>query len=302
MLNLYQVSTFVTVVSEGSMTAAADKLYLTQPAVSQQIRNLEDELGVELLVRGVRQVKATPQGEILYEYAKRIIQLANQAEVSIKSIGSELKGTLKLGTLNSIGLHIMSPIVGRLLRHNPDFRVRLDYHSGSELMNQFKKNQYDVVILPKVEEEFGESASGLGESKLLAREEMWFVGNSKDFDLPKELELSQISTLPYVRMVEEYPGFEAKFNAAMGSHVDDLKVVFESSNVGTIKRVIESGLGCGFLPAHAIKKQVRSGRLNRIYIRDFDYKLDLIFYYKSGANSANLAETLFNLISHQEKL
>ena len=66
MLNLYQLQTFVTVVSEGSMTAAADKLYLTQPAVSQQIRALEEELGVELLVRGVRQIKATPQGEILF--------------------------------------------------------------------------------------------------------------------------------------------------------------------------------------------------------------------------------------------
>ena len=57
MLNLYQLTTFVTVISEGSMTAAADKLFLTQPAVSQQIRNLEEELGVELLVRGVRQIK-----------------------------------------------------------------------------------------------------------------------------------------------------------------------------------------------------------------------------------------------------
>ena len=59
MKNLYQLQTFVTVIAEGSMTAAADKLYLTQPAVSQQIRNLEDDLGVELLVRGVRQIKAT---------------------------------------------------------------------------------------------------------------------------------------------------------------------------------------------------------------------------------------------------
>ncbi len=72
MLNLQQLSTFVTVISEGSMTAAADKLFLTQPAVSQQIRNLEEELGVDLLVRGVRQIKSTPQGEVLYEHAKRI--------------------------------------------------------------------------------------------------------------------------------------------------------------------------------------------------------------------------------------
>ena len=103
MLNLHQLSTFVTVIGEGSMTAAADKLYLTQPAVSQQIRNLEDEVGVELLVRGVRQIKATPQGEVLYEHAKRLLQQVQKAEIAVKSMGAELKGHARIGTMNSIG-------------------------------------------------------------------------------------------------------------------------------------------------------------------------------------------------------
>ena len=63
-MNLQQLTTFCKVLSEGSMTAAAEKLFLTQPAVSQQIRALEDEMGVSLLVRGVRQVKPTMQGQL----------------------------------------------------------------------------------------------------------------------------------------------------------------------------------------------------------------------------------------------
>ena len=88
MFNLYQLTTFVTVISEGSMTAAADKLYLTQPAVSQQIRNLEEDLGVNLLVRGVRQIKPTLQGQLLYDYAKKILQAVQQAEISIKALST----------------------------------------------------------------------------------------------------------------------------------------------------------------------------------------------------------------------
>ena len=91
-MNLQQLTTFCTVLSEGSMTAAADKLYLTQPAVSQQIRNLEDELGVELLERGVRRVKATLQGQLLYDYAKRILNLTQQAEVAIQTMSQEVAG------------------------------------------------------------------------------------------------------------------------------------------------------------------------------------------------------------------
>ncbi|MEK7357756.1 MAG: LysR family transcriptional regulator, partial [Bdellovibrionota bacterium] len=68
-MNLQQLVTFSTVISEGSMTAAAEKLYLTQPAVSQQIRNLEDELGVGRLDRGSRHAKPTVQGQMLYDYA-----------------------------------------------------------------------------------------------------------------------------------------------------------------------------------------------------------------------------------------
>ena len=119
MLNLYQIQSFVTVISEGSMTGAADKLFLTQPAISQQIRNLEDDLGVELLVRGVRQIKPTLQGEVLYDYAKKILQMAQQAEIAVRAMGAELKGQLRVGTLNSIGVHLMSSIVARLLKHNP---------------------------------------------------------------------------------------------------------------------------------------------------------------------------------------
>src|SRR6185312_17465955 len=121
--NLQQLTTFCTVLSEGSMTAAAEKLFLTQPAVSQQIRNLEEEMRVDLLVRGVRQVKPTLQGQLLYDYAKRILHLTQQAEVAIQTISQEMVGDLRLGTLNSIGLYLISPIVGLFLKHNSKLRL-----------------------------------------------------------------------------------------------------------------------------------------------------------------------------------
>ena len=98
-MNLQQLITFSTVISEGSMTAAAEKLYLTQPAVSQQIRNLEDEMGVGLLDRGSRHAKPTMHGQLLYDYAKRIIALTQQAQVAIQTMGEGVKGKLRLGTL-----------------------------------------------------------------------------------------------------------------------------------------------------------------------------------------------------------
>lgn len=282
------------------MTAAADKLYLTQPAVSQQIRNLEEDLGVELLVRGVRQIKATPQGEVLFEYAKKIINLTQQAEIAIKSIGNQMKGQLRIGTLNSLGLHLMSPIVGRLMRHNPDLSLKLDYASGEDLIKGYKKGLYDVLILPEVKAEFFTELEG-SEQKFLLKEEMWLVGSSKDEKMPQQITFKDVGMFSLVSFTEEFPGFNKIINDKVQALGIKVSSIFESANVGTLKRVIEAGLGWGFLPASSIKKQVRSGRLNRVYIKDFHYETDLMFYFKKNSEMKPLVEVFYQTMAQQEK-
>ena len=301
MLNFHHLTTFVAVISEGSMTAAADKLFLTQPAVSQQIRNLEEELGVELLVRGVRQIKPSPQGEILYEHARKILQQVHTAEVAIKSIGAELRGVIKIGTLSSIGLHLMSPIIGRLMRHNPDLQVRVDYHHGDELFKNFKKGALDILILPDSKEEFGLEMDPAVEEKFLTKEEMWLVGSGKETDMPAQISLAHLSDHPFVNFVEEYPGFNKILTEKMQTLKVETHSIFESSNVGTLKRVIETGLGWGFLPAHSIRKQVRSGRLLRVHMSDFQYEVNMMFYFKKSSAIRPLIETFYQAIAQQDK-
>lgn len=300
MKNLYQLTTFVTVISEGSMTAAADKLFLTQPAVSQQIRNLEEDLGVELLVRGVRQIKPTPQGEVLFEHAKKILQLVQQAEIAIKSLGAELKGQLRIGTLNSIGLQIMSPIVGRLMRHNPELMLRIEYAPGEELIRLFKKSQLDVLILPEVQVEFGVELDS-SEKKFILKEEMWLVGSGKDANLPPQIALKELGKFPLVNFTDEFPGFNKTLRDKMAASGTVAASIFESSNVGTLKRVIEAGLGWGFLPAHSVKKQVRSGRLTRTHVKDLHYEIDLIYYYKKNSEIKSLIEIFYQTLVQQDK-
>lgn len=296
MLNLSQLQTFVMVVSEGSMTAAADKLFLTQPAVSQQMKNLEDELGVELIVRGSKQIKTTAQGEVLYEHAKKILSLSQQAEIAIKSVGAQLKGQLRIGTLNSIGLHLMSPIVSRLLKFNPDFKIKVEYAKGEDLIASFEKNELDVVVLPEVNLNYGKVFKDTTSQKLLT-EEIWLVGSGKDEFYPSVVTLAEIRKIPYVHFSHEFPDFDRILNDKQGQ----FPAVFESSNVGTLKRVIESGLGIGFLPAHSVKKQIRGGRLNKIQVTDFNYKIDFIYYFKTQTSASKTAEIFFQALTGDQE-
>ena len=296
MLNLSQLQTFVMVAAEGSMTAAADKLFLTQPAVSQQMKNMEDDLGVELIVRGSKQIKMTAQGEILYEHAKKILSLAQTAEVSIKSIGAKLHGELRIGTLNSIGLHLMSPVVSRLLKFNPDFKIKVDYAKGEDLVRDYKNNKLDVLVLPEVEKHFKSSLPD-ARSQTLFQEEMWLVGSGKDEFYPSTIKLDEIKKIPYVHFSDEFPDFDRLLTERLGT----LQSVFESSNVGTLKRVIEYGLGIGFLPSHSIKKQVRSGRLNHIRITDFEYKMAFQYYYRATGKTSETADILFQALTGDQE-
>jgi DNA-binding transcriptional LysR family regulator len=75
--------------------------------------------------------------------------------------------------------------------------------------------------------------------------------------------------------------------------------VFETDNVGTLKRVIESGLGWGFLPSHAIRKQVRAGRMVQIQVEDLKYMTNINLYFRRDTNSAELTDTFYKALQQQ---
>lgn len=280
------------------MTAAAEKLFLTQPAVSQQIRNLEEEMKAELLVRGVRQVKATLQGQILFDYAKRILHLTQQAQVAIQTMSQEVSGHLRLGTVNSIGLYLVSPIIGMFLKHNSKLQIKLVYGTGEKIVSDMRNNLLDVVILPDLKTEYGIEFQDF-EKKFLFRDEMWLVGSGRDTTLPTSIEFKQFNTKPVIAFTDRYPGFRQAIERKIQELKIELNPVFETDNVGTLKRVIESGLGWGFLPSHSIRKQVRAGRMTQVQVDDLKYMINVNMYSRKDARNAEMYEVFYRALQQQ---
>jgi len=297
-MNLQQLVTFSTVISEGSMTAAAEKLYLTQPAVSQQIRNLEEELGVGLLDRGSRHAKPTVQGQMLYDYAKRIIALTQQAQVAIQTMGEGVKGSLRIGTLNSLGLQLISPAIGGFMKHNPKISISLIYNDGAEVLRALQRGDLDVAILPDVSAEWGKDSDEF-DARPLLKDEMWLVASGRDAGVPEEATVLDLAARPYMRLTERYEGFERKLKEALDAKGVKLKPAFETNNVGTLKRVIESGLGWGFLPAHSIRKQVRMGRLTVVDIRDVQHSTSVYYYSRKDRETEQAVEVFYRALKQQ---
>lgn len=297
-MNHQQLVTFCTVLGEGSMTAAAEKLYLTQPAVSQQIRNLEDELGVNLLERGVRKVKPTLQGQLLYDYAKKILHLTQQAEVALHTMSQELSGNLTIATQNSIGLFLISPIVGMFLKHNSRLNLKLVYGTPDSVVEQMKTGEVDMAILPDLESEFGVKVDQY-ESKFLLKDDMWLVGTGKDPSIPKTISMEEFTKRPIVYYSEMYSGFKKSLEKKLMENNASFMPVFEADNVGTLKRVIESGLGWGFLPSFSIKKQVRTARMSHIVVEDLKFSVNINLYSKKTEEVRKMADVFYRALYQQ---
>ena len=112
---------FATSAREGSMTKAAEKLHVTQPTLSKQIKELEEELGQKLFIRGNYNIHLTPEGEILYKRALDILEMADQTTAEFASMNQFNGGDLYLGCAESDGISLLAKTAGQLLKNMPIF-------------------------------------------------------------------------------------------------------------------------------------------------------------------------------------
>lgn len=300
-MDFQNLQTFCTVISEGSMTAAASKLSITQPAVSQQIRQLEKDFGVKLLSRNARKVKPTVQGQIFYETSNRILNLIQKTRNSIQAISLNLSGEqINVSTVNSIGLHLVSPIIGNFLRLNRKMQLTLLYGTGEDVIQRMQKGDTDVVIMPDLRQEYGRDFPQY-KKLLLFKDSIYFIGSGKDQNLPKTLAFKDIGKLRLIQVENHYLAFQNLFQKKARENNLSIEPSFQCDNVGTVKRAIESGLGCGFLPAHSIHKQIRLGRLKIIELQGFNYSVNVNFYYKPNEKKDKIIEILRLLIQQQSQ-
>ncbi len=149
-LNLNQLQTFVQVVATGSFSAAADRLGLSQPAVSLQIRQLERRLGLKLLERLGRSLKPTAAGAILLDHAERIQGSVDQALQALASHGETITGRVAIGTGATACIHLLPPLLGQLRQRFPQLDVRVSTGNTLDVLRAVEDNRLDLglVTLP----------------------------------------------------------------------------------------------------------------------------------------------------------
>lgn len=138
---------FVTVADEGSISAAARKLYMSQPPLSTQLRLLEEEVGCPLLARGARSVELTEAGKRLYARARTLLELEQTAREEARACGLPQGGTVRLGVVSSVAGTLLPRWLGGFLTENPDVQVRLVEADTFGLLARLREGHLQAAIL-----------------------------------------------------------------------------------------------------------------------------------------------------------
>ncbi len=304
---LDQLRILKAIAAEGSFKRAADSLYVSQPAVSLQVQNLERQLDVPLFDRGGRRAQLTEAGHLLLSYGEKILTLCQETCRALEDLQNLQGGTLIIGASQTTGTYLLPRMIGMFRQKYPDVAVQLHVHSTRRTSWSVANGQIDLAIIggeisPELQDSLeiipyaeDELALILPVTHPLAKEDVV----QKD-DLYK-LQFIALDSQSTIRKVID------QVLTRCGIETRRLRIEMELNSIEAIKNAVQSGLGAAFVSISAIEKELQMGVLRRAKINDVVVKRTLSVIinpnrYRSKAAEAFCQEVLPKCATYTNQL
>lgn len=254
MVNLEFYRVFYTVAKCGSLTKAAGKLYISQPAVSQSIKTLEGQLGVRLFNRTHGGMELTEAGSMIYDKVEKALNLLDGAENSVAELNSAAVGTIKIGATDSIFSHILSEPIALFNEKYPSVKLELVSSTSPETVDLLKSGSCDVAFINLPLEDEG--------VKLIRTVENLsdvFVAGKKFLPLRgKSIHIKELADYPLL-MIEENTVARRTLSAFTGALGVNLEPDIEVANWDFMLKLVLKGMGIGCIPREYCADYLASG-------------------------------------------
>lgn len=275
-MHIETLKVFCDIIESGSFSYAASQNFVTQSAVSQQVRSLEEKYDCRLIERGRAGVKPTPAGQILYTASKEIVRRFMELENRLREIGSVIAGSIRVGTVYSVGLHELPPYLTEFLRNYPAVNVHLEYLRSNKIYEDLIEGKIDlgVVAYPAKRSQIVSIAFRHDELVLVV---------PPDSALPKHGKIS-VGAL----VGQKFVGYERDIATRKASdrilreYGVKPNYALEFDNIETIKRAVEIGLGCAIVPRLTVENEVTRGTLRLLEFSEGTFTRPLAIIYKRG--------------------
>ncbi|MGC8854398.1 MAG: LysR family transcriptional regulator [Halothiobacillaceae bacterium] len=267
-----RLKVFYTVARLLSFTKAAESLHMTQPAVTFQVRQLEEHFDTRLFDRTHNRVTLTDVGQVVYEVAERIFELYDEMERRVREMTGEMGGSLNIGASMTIAENMLPSLLGQFKKKHPDLNVRLKVGNTESIVSMVEHNVIDLAIV-----------EGTVSNKNLlvehCRSDELVVIMPPDHPLAKHKSLTVDQLMPYQFICrEEGSGTrEAILNyLSEQGYPDGWTVCMELGSPEAIKGAVEAGMGLSVMSKVGITKELNLGMLTAVpldppLLRDFAF-------------------------------
>lgn len=253
MLSLYKLEIFDAVVQAGSFSGAAQRMYLTQSAVSQHMHSLEASLDARLFTRGRRGVRLTPAGETLYQYTRCILRLLTEAQRAVSGADHPANGQLRIGATPGAGLYMLPEWVQTFRSQSPGFSVTLTTDVTARIASGLLNRALDIGF---VEGEI-EADRRLRRQELDAIEQFVVVGREHPWYTLHDVRIEQLSGQPFITRPPDSQ-MRVWLDRILAQHQVVPEIVAEFDNPEAIKQAVISGMGITILPAYAFRRELET--------------------------------------------
>jgi DNA-binding transcriptional LysR family regulator len=249
-----RLQVFHTVARLLSFTKAAETLHMTQPAVTFQVRQLEDYFNTRLFDRTHNRISLTQAGERVYEYSERILDLYGEMDNSVRELTGEISGVLMLGASTTIAEYMLPEMLGVFKKKYPSLVVRLKVGNTDGVVQMIENNVIDLGIVeaPVLNKKLQVELCRNDELVLVVPPKHPLAGKTA-------VSLKEIVEYPYIWR-EEGSGTREVIRDQLehaGINPDDLDVVMELGSLEAVKGAVEAGIGMTILSQSSIQKELR---------------------------------------------
>jgi len=278
MMDLRPIRYFIEVAEHLNFTEAAKRLYVAQPAVSQQIAYLERKLGVKLLYRNKHSVRLTNAGAIFYRDAVELLHKLDEAIENARQAEAGLIGNLSIGLLSVPVRNFLPVLVRRFRQAYPQVNIRFHHYQLGQILEKLKSDEIDIAFTLSVGLQ---SVGGLAHKTLFTQPHCAIVHRDHPLAVREKISLAELADEPFVMLErqEHPPGYDLLL-AACAKHGFSPRLVNQASRIDAVLMMVDAGFGITVLPRY--HRMLASPSLRFVEIEDEDLHVDILVCWKTA--------------------
>jgi len=293
-MDLTALRIFLAVAEERSFSRAAAKVHRTQPAVSQAVKRLEDDLGELLFDRSSKNGTLTDAGRVLQNYGQRLVRLAEETESAMRELRDLRRGRVLIGA-NEAAIHTLLPLMARFRKKVPDIAVDVRRVPARQIAVEVQQGSLDFGALT-----FRPAEQGLLEVDVGSDELVLLLPPSHPLAKRKQVSMADVAGEPVVAHNDPSPARERVLRMFEEQHIS-LNMVISLPSLDGIKRAVELELGVALLPRRCAELEISRGELVALAMPEIRLRRQVRMVFRKAGERSHAAAAFLGVIEDDKK-